>query len=135
MKRLFADTSYFIALLYPRDKFHRSAVLITDGLEVPLITTQWVMAELGNFMCLKGQRTQFLECLKTLQSGCDNLLLEADDQTFRAGVGLYEARSDKEWSLVDCISFTVMERFGLRDALSADHHFQQAGYHALLLNN
>ena len=135
MRRLFADTSYFIALLYPKDEFHRRAVSITDGLEAPLITTQWVMAELGNFMCIKGQRTQFLECLKMVQSGDDNLLLEADDQSFWAGVGLYESRSDKEWSLVDCISFAVMDRFGLRDALSADHHFQQAGYHALLLNN
>lgn len=135
MKRLFADTSYFIALLYPKDKFHRSAVNITDGLEVPLITTQWVMAELGNFMCIKGQRTQFLKCLKMVQSGYDNLLLGADDQSFWAGVRLYESRNDKEWSLVDCISFAVMDRFGLRDALSADHHFQQAGYHALLLNN
>jgi hypothetical protein len=45
---------------------------------------------------------------------------------------LYFQRRDKEWSLTDCISFTVMSDEGLTDALTGDHHFEQAGFTALL---
>lgn len=46
---------------------------------------------------------------------------------------LYRARPDKAWSLADCLSFLVMGKEGLSAALTTDHHFQQAGFHALLL--
>jgi predicted nucleic acid-binding protein len=45
---------------------------------------------------------------------------------------LYGQRADKSWSLTDCISFAVMEARGIRQALTADHHFTQAGFVALL---
>jgi predicted nucleic acid-binding protein len=45
---------------------------------------------------------------------------------------LYLNRPDKEWSLTDCISFVVMEREGLTDALTGDNHYEQAGFVALL---
>ena len=41
-------------------------------------------------------------------------------------------RADKEWPLTDCISFVVMPDQGLSEALTADHHFEQAGFKALL---
>ena len=41
-------------------------------------------------------------------------------------------RLDKDWSLTDCISFIVMRRRGLTDALTSDHHFEQAGFTILL---
>lgn len=41
-------------------------------------------------------------------------------------------RPDKDWSLTDCISFLVMKDFGLTDAFTADHHFEQAGFTAWL---
>ena len=45
----------------------------------------------------------------------------------------YRSRRDKEWSLTDCISFVVMEDEGLREALTGDRHFEQAGFVALLV--
>ena len=47
-------------------------------------------------------------------------------------IRLFTARSDKNWSLTDCLSFVVMERKGIREALTADTHFEQAGFHAIL---
>jgi hypothetical protein len=51
---------------------------------------------------------------------------------FEAGTDLYSRRSDKEWSLTDCISFVVMQEQGIGEALTGDRHFEQAGFRALL---
>jgi hypothetical protein len=47
-------------------------------------------------------------------------------------IRLFTARSDKDWSLTDCLSFIVMERRNIRQALTADNHFEQAGFQAVL---
>jgi predicted nucleic acid-binding protein len=44
-------------------------------------------------------------------------------------------RSEKEWGLTDCVSFVVMRDRGLTAALTADRHFQQADYRALLADD
>ena len=41
-------------------------------------------------------------------------------------------RQDKNWSLVDCSSFIVMQQRGMSEALTTDHHFEQAGFVRLL---
>src|SRR5208282_5143253 len=49
-----------------------------------------------------------------------------------ARTDFFSARPDKEWSLTDCISFVVMNERGMTDALTSDHHFEQAGFQILL---
>jgi predicted nucleic acid-binding protein len=48
------------------------------------------------------------------------------------GIELFSHRADKAWSLTDCTSFAVMQEEELTDALTTDHHFEQAGFTALL---
>ena len=65
----------------------------------------------------------------------DNPLIRVVDpspELFAAGITLYANRSDQDWPLTDCISFVVMEREGIREALTEDRHFEQAGFIALL---
>jgi len=59
-------------------------------------------------------------------------IIPASHDLFRRGLELYFKRVDKEWSLTDCISFTVMSDEGLAEALTGDHHFEQAGFTILL---
>lgn len=40
--------------------------------------------------------------------------------------------SDKAWSFTDCLSFVVMRRLELTQALTSDGHFRQAGFQVLL---
>ena len=72
---------------------------------------------------------------------CRHLLVETDpafqcvratSELIQRGRKLYRERADKEWPLTDCISFVVMQDHGLSEALTADHHFEQAGFKALL---
>jgi predicted nucleic acid-binding protein len=59
-------------------------------------------------------------------------IVPATMEWFERGMELYEGRPDKEWSLTDCISFAVMTERGVSDALTNDHHFEQAGFRILL---
>ncbi len=59
-------------------------------------------------------------------------LLQASIHLLEQGLALYTRRSDKDWSLTDCISFVVMKAEGIEEALTGDHHFEQGGFVALL---
>lgn len=59
-------------------------------------------------------------------------VVAVDHELFARAVTFYTSRADKEWGLTDCISFVVMQDRGITEALSADVHFVQAGFRALL---
>lgn len=54
------------------------------------------------------------------------------DELYREAMALFCSRLDKDWGLIDCLSFIVMKERGLSDALTTDEHFEQAGFLALL---
>jgi len=45
---------------------------------------------------------------------------------------LLQSQTDKTYSLCDAISFILMRDRGVTDALTTDHHFEQAGFIRLL---
>lgn len=51
---------------------------------------------------------------------------------FEQAMQMYRDRDDKEWSLTDCVSFVIMKDQNIGEGLTADHHFEQAGFIALL---
>ena len=59
-------------------------------------------------------------------------IIPSGPELFAEGLALYSSRKDKEWTLTDCISFVVMKREELGEALTGDHHFKQAGFTTLL---
>jgi len=71
----------------------------------------------------------FLQFLRTSPSVT---IVPAEQSLFDRGATLYDERPDKAWSLTDCISFIVMQDYSLRDALTGDHHFEQAGFNVLM---
>ena len=70
--------------------------------------------------------------LADLCASLATMIVPTTDQLWQEGFDLYQRRLDKEWSLTDCISFVVMQREGITDALTGDKHFEQAGFTALL---
>ena len=74
----------------------------------------------------------FLGLLEMLEKDTEVTLVPASADLWRGGIALFAARPDKDWSLTDCISFVVMQERSITDALTADHHFEQAGFMALL---
>jgi|SRR5688572_2427179 len=132
MKRLFADTFFFLAYLSSTDFAHAKAVDYFDLFEGELITTESVLTELADGMATPGDRDIFIEFYDTLRSEPDVQIVATGAELFAEGMNLFRSRLDKKWSLTDCISFVVMRREGLTEALTGDHHFEQAGFGALL---
>lgn len=131
MNAVFADTSFFVAFLNPADSFHTTAIKQMAILR-PIITTSWILLELGNYVCDSPQRRLFAPFIQELKGDATIQIIPSEEELFQAGLELYNDRLDKGWSLTDCISFVVMSRFGLTDALTADRHFLQAGFNTLL---
>ncbi|HUT10033.1 MAG TPA: PIN domain-containing protein [Thermoguttaceae bacterium] len=132
MMAVFADTSYYIALTNPRDEHHAAANACTESLDTTLVTTAWVLVELANSLSRGKNRAAFLALLGDLETDDRVTIVPPTSETFRRGIDLYARRSDKEWSLTDCISFLVMEQLRITDALTTDYHFEQAGFRLLL---
>ena len=132
MSEAFADTSFFVAFLSARDVDHAAAVDLMENFEGRIVTTDWVLAELGNFLARCSIRNLFAAFVRDLPTDPRMEILPADREQFDAGCALYEARPDKEWSLTDCISMVVIEQQSIRDVFTADHHFEQAGCNILL---
>lgn len=132
MRRVFADTFYFLALLNADDDAHARAVGFTAVYSGELITTAWVLTELADALCSPINRPEFIATLADLRASSQVRIIPPDVAIFEKGIQLFSARLDKEWSLTDCISFEVMKREGIAEALTGDHHFEQAGFQALL---
>ncbi len=131
MSKVFADTFYFLALLNKNDEAHAKALQYSALIE-QLITTEWVLTELADGLASSRHRSVFLQTRQELLADADVQVIPLDVQLHEKGIRLYASRADKEWSLTDCISFVVMQREALTEALTGDHHFEQAGFVALL---
>ena len=132
MTPLFADTSYYIAILNPRDRFHRQATALSDELRRGVVTTDFVLIEVANWLASSSNRGAFWRLLESIEADEPTSVVRADHELFVEGARVYRQRPDKEWSLTDCISFVVMKQQDLTEALTADRHFEQAGFRALL---
>lgn len=132
MTDAFADTYFFLALLGGDAAEQRRAVEATRDRRGALVTTSWVLCEVANFLHRARDRAGFVRLWEDLRADAGVRVAGPDRQLFLDGVALYASRPDKDWSLTDCISFIVMRQEGLAEALTADHHFEQAGFVALL---
>ena len=132
MKAVFADTSYYVALLGGSDSHHKIAVEWSERLLGRVVVTDYVILELGSALSGLQDRHLFVPFVKGLRNDPATVYVPSSATLFRHGLDLFGKRPDKDWSLVDCISFVVMKEHRITEALTTDHHFVQAGFQALL---
>jgi predicted nucleic acid-binding protein len=128
---VFADTFALIAWLNPRDHAHIAVSAYLDSFTGQLVTTEWVLMELADALSAPEGRTMAAEFLNAVRADPMFDVVGYLPAIYQAGFDLFAARADKAWSLTDCISFAVMTERDLTDALTADHHFEQAGFRAV----
>jgi len=132
MIRVFADTSFFVAAIGPRDAQHHRAVEFAQDYEGEVWTTEFVIIEFGNYLYRVKDRPFFEPVVRTIQQSPKYQIVEVSHALLERGIRRFSDRLDKKWSLTDCISFVVMEEHGIAEALTSDGHFEQAGFTVLL---
>src|SRR5215210_6459817 len=128
MNACFGDTFYFLALLNVDDAAHESVRKFLEGFDRSIVTTDWVLIEVADAMASLRARSQFCDFVDGIKRDGEVRIVRADSRLFDEGFQLYRQRPDKAWPLTDCISFAVMTQLGINDALTADRHFEQAGF-------
>ncbi len=135
MKRVFADASYWIALLNKNDQYHSSAVALDSKLRgVEIVTSDMVLAEILNCFSGKGpfMRKLVAKYVSHLLHTGGYFIVEQSREQFVYGLGIYSRYADKDWGFVDCTSYRIMHDNNITDALTHDRHFRQMGFHMLL---
>jgi len=119
------------------DPLHTRAKLVGHELTASrsVFVLHWgVLLEIGDGYARLGRRAKGLELIEKFQQEEGYDVQPINEPLFEEALALYRARQDKEWGLTDCVSFVLMRRLGISDALTADVHFRQAGFAALLLD-
>ncbi len=108
------------------------AIAWSSQLHEPLLVSEYVLWECVNTFSKPKDRASAHALIDHVTSDSNCGLIDASPEIFAAGLQLHRTRSDKEWSLTDCISFYLMRERGVTRALAYDVHFEQAGFEALL---
>jgi predicted nucleic acid-binding protein len=130
---VFADTFYWIALTNRRDSAHQAVMQVTTTLAPrTVVTSDEVLTEFLAY-CASDQMLRRIAgpAVNRLVNNSDIRIIPQSRNSFLDGPALYNARLDKGYSLVDCISMQTMRREGLTEILTDDRHFEQEGFRAL----
>lgn len=137
MADLFADTAGWGHLMDPKQQYHSLAASLyrearSQGRKI--VTTNYIVAELVALMTspLRMPRPKIIKFIESLKTSPYVEIAQIDATLDRQAWELLADRPDKDWSLVDCASFVVMQQRGIMEALTTDHNFEQAGFVRLL---
>lgn len=134
MRRLFADTFYWIALFSPKDAWHEQVLAFSQSIGLcHLYTTEEVLSEFLTFCSAAGLQTrqQAAALVRSLFDDPSVTVIRQSHTSFLKALGLSETRLDKQYSLTDCCSMEVKKRQRRSEALTNDHHFTQEGFQIL----
>lgn len=129
--KVFLDTGFLIALELLKDQNHQIARDHWQQLalkKMKIVTTSYVFDEVVTFLNSRGHHSKAIKVGTTLLQSPSVQLIHVDEQLFAESWTMFLKYSDKQFSLTDCVSFTVMRRENIESALAFDHHFTQAGF-------
>jgi predicted nucleic acid-binding protein len=129
------DTSVIVALENRSDPHHEKAKSLDRELleEAATVVLHWgIVFEIADGDARVGRRAKGIQLLEQFEQGYS--IFPINEPLYHEAIALYRGRPDKDWSLTDCASFVLMQREGIDEALTADVHFRQAGFKALLLD-
>jgi hypothetical protein len=121
-----------VALVNVRDEHHDAARKLVPLFEqCRIITTEGVMLEIGNSLA-RSYREQAIASIYNLLAHRDCMIEWCNGLLLKESLEMYGKHADKTWGLVDCLSFVVMQKRRIHEALTNDQHFEQAGFVALM---
>ncbi len=126
------DTSGLLAFFDEGAKQHNDAVTYFHSAKLRLVHS-YVLAEFIPLATVRGHpRAPVLDFVDKLQQNPLVELVYVDEGLHQSALEFLRRRLDKTWSLCDAVSFLLMQQRGIIEALTTDHHFEQAGFVRLL---
>lgn len=134
MKRLiFLDSGYLIALIRKKDIWHTVALEAAKLYSGPFLTTDLVLVELANSLTKLPYRKTVVAVIEKIRADTNTTIVPFSSEGMSKSFSLFKNRGDKAWGMVDCFSFVVMKEKRIKQALTFDDHFRQAGFNTPLL--
>jgi len=131
----FVDTSGFFALLNSDDPMHtRAKEFMATAARTRRrgSTTDWVVGECCTLLVAR-RKPHLVTTLLDITEGSAALAVSHLDRDFLQRTrGFLRRHLDHAYSFTDCASFVLMQESGVREALTTDSHFTEAGFTALL---
>lgn len=131
MHTYFVDTAHWLALVSPRDSWNSTAKKLAASLTGRFVTSDFVLLEVADGLAAHGASREAVRIADFVRKKTEIHLVKASPDVLKKAWDLYNRRADMSWSLTDCTSFVIMEQMEISEALTADRHFEQAGFVAL----
>lgn len=128
---IFVDTSWYKALLDPRDDFNSDA---KDQMERLLsekyffITTNFIVDETLTLLRLRAGLPLALKFADTLVEMSKIMKLTRVSEIDEKEAWKFFPENWSKLSFTDCTSFAVMKRLELKNVATFDNHFARAGF-------
>jgi predicted nucleic acid-binding protein len=134
-RKIFVDSSGLYALADRRDSSHvqakeRVGKLVESG--TGLVLTDYIVDEACTLAKIRAGSDAALRLLEIVERSRAIEMLWIGIEQFEAAKAVFRRHADHGYSFTDCTSFVVMDKLRIRDALTSDHHFVQAGFRILL---
>lgn len=123
MKGIFVDTGAWYALVDSDDADHAAAAAFLTGNKTPLITTNLVFTETITLIRYRLGHKAALTFGQNLKESNSVRLVGVTPGDEERAWEIFARYRDQDFSFVDCVSFSVMERMKLTEAFAFDRHF------------
>lgn len=130
MRRVFVDTSAFVALRNRGEREHEAARRALGDLvaqRASLLTSNYVFSETYTALLVRVGRREAVEWGRRFRAGSAVELVRVDEDVEDDAWSILEQHADKAWSHVDATSFALMAREDVDEAFSLDVNFVQRG--------
>lgn len=134
-REIFVDSSGLYALADRHDSSHAPAEecvrrLLASGVE--MVVTDYILDEACTLAKVRAGGDAALRLLDIVERSRALQMCWVGVERFEAAKAFFRRYADHGYSFTDCTSFVLMREMRIRDALTTDRHFVEAGFRALL---
>jgi len=133
MTPVFVDTGGWIAMAVIRDQYHKQAASFYQELskqKVPLLSSNYVLTETYTRIRYDDGHGKAIRFHSLIQQavGAGRLHIEwVTPRIHQEAWTIFQGYEDQVFSLVDCTSFVIAIRAGVKEAFGFDEHFNTMG--------